>query len=463
MKKTILTLLAISAIVLTGCKTDEVKTFEFAQSEVSVEATKFVQLALKVTPANSDAWINWESDNENVAVLAGGSGSAFVRSVKGVSAGTANITAKVQGDLTKSATCLVKVYTVAPTDIVFSCSKEDSVKMDFANNVITLVPNERIDLVATVLPDTASFRTVTWKSSNDSIVSVNDRGAIEASRPGTATITVTDYLNLITKTITVNVNKIPVTGIFVMATGFDKLEAEMYYLIRDAYAILPATASNRNVTVTSSDENVIRIVNKDSIYTVAPGTATITIVTEEGGFTGSFDATVVTTPLTGFKISVDTARLYVGDKYDIPCIFTPANATNKTVVGESDNTAVVQVIDGNSIKVVGEGEATVTLTADGNRKASIVIVASIGVESIACTEEVATIHVGDVYDIEYTIAPTNATNKNVVLSIEDPTILEKAGEASVKALRVGRTTVTLITEDGSKTDKMIIKVEELSE
>ena len=159
MKKTILSLLAIAAIALTGCKTDEVKTFEFAQSEVSVEATKFVQLALKVTPANSDAWINWESDNENVAVLAGGSGSAFVRSVKGVSAGTANITAKVQGDLTKSATCLVKVYTVAPTDIVFSCSKEDSVKMDFTNNVITLIPNTRIDLVATVLPDTASFRT----------------------------------------------------------------------------------------------------------------------------------------------------------------------------------------------------------------------------------------------------------------------------------------------------------------
>jgi len=461
MKKTILSLLAIAAIALTGCKTDEVKTFEFAQSEVSVEATKFVQLALKVTPANSDAWINWESDNENVAVLAGGSGSAFVRSVKGVSAGTANITAKVQGDLTKSATCLVKVYTVAPTDIVFSCSKEDSVKMDFTNNVITLIPNTRFDLVATVLPDTASFRTVTWKSSNDSIVTVNDRGVIEASRPGTATITVTDYLNIITKTITVNVNKIPVTGIFVMApASFDKLEAEMEYLIRDAYAILPATASNRNVTVTSSDENVVRIINKDSIYTVAPGTATITIVTEEGGFTGSFNATVVTTPLKSFKIDADTAYLYVGDKYDIPCTFTPANATNKTIVGESDNTAVVEVIDGNSIKVVGEGTATVTLTADGNRKASIVIVATIGVESVTCTEEMATIHVGETYEIAYTIAPVEATNKNVKMSIEDPTILEKAGDASVKALRVGRTSVTLITEDGDKTDKIIIKVEE---
>jgi uncharacterized protein YjdB len=214
------------------------------------------------------------------------------------------------------------------------------------------------------------------------------------------------------------------------------------------------------VTVTSSDENVVRIINKDSIYTVAPGTATITIVTEEGGFTGSFNATVVTTPLKSFKIDADTAYLYVGDKYDIPCTFTPANATNKTIVGESDNTAVVEVIDGNSIKVVGEGTATVTLTADGNRKDSIVIVASIGVESVTCTEEMATIHVGETYEIAYTIAPADATNKNVKISIDNPTILEKVGDASVKALRVGRTSVTLITEDGDKTDKIIIKVEE---
>lgn len=460
-KKIIFTLFALVAIALTSCKKDAVNTFEFTESEVSVEATKFAQLVLKVTPANSEAWVEWESSNENVVVLAGGSSSTFTRSVKGVSAGTATITAKVKGDVTKSASCTVNVYTVKPNDISFECpTKKDSSYVDFAKNTITMLPNERVQLVANVLPTTASFRTVTWTSSNDSVATINEQGVIESSRPGTATITVTDYLKVVTKTLTVTVNKIPVTGLLLSGTNkFKALEAEKYYSFTSVYAVRPAAATNRKVHVTSSDEAVIRVVNSDSLYTVAPGEATITIKTDEGGFEKSFQATVVKTDLEKFAIALDTLQLYVGEKYDIPCVFTPTNATNKSLIGESDNTAVVEIIDGNSIKVVGEGTAKVTLTADGNKQDSVVVVASVGVESIACSQSLATVKVGDEYTIEYTILPANATNKKVSLSIEDPTVLEVVDATTVKALRAGRTVVTLITEDRNKTDKIIIKVE----
>ena len=72
----------------------------------------------------------------------------------------------------------------------------------------------------------------------------------------------------------------------------------------------------------------------------------------------------------------------------------------------------------------------------------------------------ATIKVGEEYNIEYTVLPIDATNKNVSLLVEDPTILEVVDGTKVKALRVGRTSVVLTTEDRSKTDKIIIKVEE---
>lgn len=461
-KKIIFTLFALVAIALTSCKKDAVNTFEFTESEVSVEATKFAQLVLNVTPANSDVWVEWESSNENVVVLAGGSSSTFIRSVRGVSAGTATITAKVSGDVTKAASCVVNVYTVKPTDIVFSCAtKQDSAFVDFAKNTVTMLPNERVQMVATVLPDTASFRTVTWKSSNDSIATINEQGLIESSRPGTATITVTDYLKLVSKTLTVVVNKIDVTGLLLANTkSFESLEAEKYYSLKSVYAVRPAAATNRKVHVTSSNENVIRVINSDSIYTVAPGEADITITTDEGGFSKSFHAKVVETALSKFGIDLDTIQLYVGDKYDIPCVFTPSNATNKTLVGESDNPAVVEIIDGNSIKVLSAGQAKVTLTADGGKKDSVVILASVGVESILCSQSMATIKVGEEYNIEYTVLPIDATNKNVSLLVEDPTILEVVDGTKVKALRVGRTSVVLTTEDRNKTDKIILKVEE---
>ena len=242
--------------------------------------------------------------------------------------------------------------------------------------------------------------------------------------------------------------------------SFESLEAEKYYSLKSVYAVRPAAATNRKVHVTSSNENVIRVINSDSIYTVAPGEADITITTDEGGFSKSFHAKVLETALSKFGIDLDTIQLYVGDKYDIPCVFTPSNATNKTLVGESDNPAVVEIIDGNSIKVLGAGQAKVTLTADGGKKDSVMILASVGVESIACSQTVATIKVGEGYNIEYTILPVDATNKNVSLQVGDPTILEVVDGTKVKALRVGRTTVTLTTEDRSKTDKIIIKVEE---
>ena len=81
------------------------------------------------------------------------------------------------------------------------------------------------------------------------------------------------------------------------------------------------------------------------------------------------------------------------------------------------------------------------------------------VESIACTEDTKTIKVGEEYEIAYTILPADATNKNVMVTIADDSILQLVSGTKVKALSEGKTTVTLTTEDGNKSDKIIIKVE----
>jgi len=457
MNKKFSLLVLISALCLVGCKTDTVNSFSFEKDEVTVEATKYAQLVLNVKPSNSEAWIEWSSSNENVVVLAGGSSSTFVRSVMGVNAGTAVITAKVRGDVSKSAQCTIKVYNVAATDIKFSCSKSDSTYI--SGDAIKMTAGKTMELKATVLPDNASFKTVTWSSSNDSVASINERGIINANKVGTAVITATDYLGQVKKSINLTVEAIPVQSVFIMENpDFQKLEGETKYSITNTYAVLPTIATNRKVTVTSSDLKVVKVLSPDTILTVAPGEATITITTEDGGKTGSFNLKVIETALRGFKIAVDTIWMNVGEKYDIPCVFTPANATNKDVTGTSDAPAVVEVIDANTIKAVAAGKATVELTC-GTYKDSVVVVVKKAVESIACTEDTKTIKVGEEYEIAYTILPADATNKNVKVTIADDSILQLVSGTKVKALSEGKTTVTLTTEDGNKSDKIIIKVE----
>ena len=81
------------------------------------------------------------------------------------------------------------------------------------------------------------------------------------------------------------------------------------------------------------------------------------------------------------------------------------------------------------------------------------------VESITCTDDTKTIKVGDEYEIGYTILPADATNKNVKVTIADDSILQLVSGTKVKALSEGKTTVTLTTEDGNKSDNIIIKVD----
>ena len=457
MNKKFSLVLLISALCLVGCKTDTVNSFSFEKDEVTVEATKYAQLVLNVKPSNSEAWIDWSSSNENVAVLAGGSSSMFVRSVQGVSEGTAVITAKVRDNVSQSATCTVKVYKIAATDIKFSCSKEDSVYV--SGNEINITAHKTLILKATVLPDSASFKTVTWASSNDSVATINEKGVINTLKVGTAVITATDYLGMVKKSITINVVAIPVQSILVMAPAeFQKLEGETKYSITNTYVVRPATATNTNVTVTSSDIKVVKVLSSDTILTGVPGTATITITTEDGGKTGTFDVKVIETALRGFSIAVDTIWMNVGEKYNIPCVFKPANATDKNVTGTSDEPTVVEVIDANVIKALTAGKAKVELSC-GTYKDDVVIVVKKAVESITCTDDTKTIKVGDEYEIGYTILPADATNKNVKVTIADDSILQLVSGTKVKALSEGKTTVTLTTEDGNKSDNIIIKVD----
>lgn len=79
----------------------------------------------------------------------------------------------------------------------------------------TLTLGEYFNLTATVLPDNAFNKNITWSSSNSSVVSVDNTyrpGEIYASAVGTATITATTEDGAKTANCTVTVNPLPSTG-----------------------------------------------------------------------------------------------------------------------------------------------------------------------------------------------------------------------------------------------------------
>ena len=60
-----------------------------------------------------------------------------------------------------------------------------------SQNVATLIEGNALDLTATVTPDYATDKTVTWSSSDEEVATVDEKGNITAVAPGTVTITAT--------------------------------------------------------------------------------------------------------------------------------------------------------------------------------------------------------------------------------------------------------------------------------
>ena len=148
-------------------------------------------LTAAITPDNAtNKNVTWESDNENVATVENGV-------VTAVGAGTATITVTTE-DGSFTDTCQVTVKEAANVPVT-------SVSLD--KTTLELTEGETTQLTATVLPDNATNKAVTWSTSNASIATVDANGLVTAVSAGTATITVTTEDGSFTAKCTVTVRE----------------------------------------------------------------------------------------------------------------------------------------------------------------------------------------------------------------------------------------------------------------
>ena len=153
-------------------------------------------LIATVEPSNAtNKNVTWESSTKSVATVdANGL-------VTAVSAGTATITVTTE-DGNKTASCTVTV-TVPVTGVTLS---QTQASLYYNRTPSTLT------LTATVTPDNATNKDVTWTSSNPSAATVNQNGVVTAVAPGTAVITVTTVDGGFTATCTVTVSRYSTGG-----------------------------------------------------------------------------------------------------------------------------------------------------------------------------------------------------------------------------------------------------------
>lgn len=164
--------------------------------------------------------------------------------------------------------------------------------------------------------------------------------------------------------------------------------------------------------------------------------------------------------VTGVSVNPATATVGLGSTQQLNATIAPANATNQNVTWTSSNTAVATVNASGLVTAVAAGTTTITVkTVDGNKTAtSAITVAAIPVASVSVSPTTASLYAGNTQQLSPTIAPANATNKNITWSSSNTAIATVNSSGLVTAVATGTATITATTQDGNKTASAVITV-----
>ena len=173
---------SVSVTVIIG-----VTSVSVVPTSITLRPTQTSQIVATVLPSNApNKNVSWSTSRPTVATV---NSSGLITAVGN---GTATITVTTQNG-NKTATVAVTVTTLVT-----------SVRVNLTS--VTLRPNLTRQITATVLPSTASNKSITWSSSNTNVATVSNQGLIRGLRVGNATITVRTIDGNKTATVAVRVN-----------------------------------------------------------------------------------------------------------------------------------------------------------------------------------------------------------------------------------------------------------------
>lgn len=216
----------------------------------------------KGSKIDPDDTIVWSSSDESVATV-DNDGKVTAKKV-----GTATITATAVGGKV-SAECKVTVEPIKVTGITLDTAKA------------TIYVGKTRTLKATVAPSDATYKAVTWTSSNSKVAKVDTNGKVTAVAAGIATITAKSSDGTVTAKAVITVKNVAVTKVKSSASKATLAVGKTKTL---KATVSPSNATNKAVSWTSSNKKVAKVSSKGKVTAVAPGTATITVTTKDGKF-----------------------------------------------------------------------------------------------------------------------------------------------------------------------------------
>ena len=218
--------------------------------------------------------------------------------------------------------------------------------------------------------------------------------------------------------------------------------------IRISATVLPEDATYPELTWVSTDETVASV--DDGVITGHAEGSVIIYATADGVMSNqcatTIESLVPIVPVEGIMFEETTISLNIGATTTLVPIILPENATDKTVSWNSSDETIATVENG-VVTAIAEGDAVITVTTyDGGFTAQCEILvreAVIPVESVEINEESLDLTVGDEpVQLSVTVLPEDATDKSVVWTSSDETVVTVSEEGLITIIGVGTSSIT---------------------
>ena len=382
------------------------------KDSTSIQYGQTEQLVVTYNPEDTtdDKTISWTSSDSSIAEVAS-DGTITAKKV-----GTATITAKTSNN--KTATCNV---TVLPVELNSIAIKEQN---------IILNKNENKTLTVTYNPEnTTDDKTVTWESSDDTVVSIDNNGTIKALKAGTVTITAKVGSKTANTKVTV---VIPLEAISLNETDKSLLKNETVNL---QVTYNPEdTTDDKTVEWSSTDESVAKVEN-GKVTALKAGTSYIKAKVGEKEVSCKISVIV---PLTGIKLNKATSELLKGQSDTLVATLTPEDTTFVGIPTWKSSDESVAKIENGKVTALKAGTTTITATiVDGEDEYSAtcdITVSEIPLNTITIDKADFELSIADTEKLNVIFEPENTTDdKNIEWSSSDSNIVSVDSEGNVTA------------------------------
>lgn len=356
----------------------------------------------------------------------------------------------------------------------------DVTSVEITTSKTSLKVEESTTFAATVLPSDATNKAVTWHSTNEEVLSINENGVVTALKAGTSEVYATSVNNIESNHVTITVKEkdhLPEKYLQKSYAALEVLIKNSFYDFKlnivDAYqAQLEVTPEKDEKVVYNftldhyDEESKYYYFTNENSYTMRIKFSEFTTVIEVfaeldnqitlgNKYTNSGEEFALYVASTSIETTFDEKTMVVGEKTKLSASVVPDNATYTEVTYTNSNPNVADFESTNSESLVAKSVGTTTITYrshDGvTKEVTIEVKEPVKVTEIVLDKtEITSLEIGKSETVTATVKPDDAANKNVTWSTNNEKVATVDQNGKIKAVGEGDAIITCTSNDNAE-------------